>query len=230
MGRRLIISLGISALCVGILSACIASNYSWVRSTGSHAGLVQVHAGNDVGISVGLPKISFTNSNVINQSLLRQNQIKEIAKVIRKIIKTEEGFRTHPYLCSEGYVTIGYGTKLHNKKGMDPKDFSLVVNEESAMALLTVEVNHIVNRLVAGPYSATFRDIDKVRKDILISMAYQMGTNGLYGFKRMWVALANKDYLTAAEEMLDSAWAKQTPERAHRHTLAMSVGSLHEYM
>jgi len=150
--------------------------------------------------------------------------------MIEQILKFEEGFNTHPYLCSEGYVTIGYGTKLHNHKDMNPKDFCLVVNEESAMALLKVEVNHIVNRLVAGPYSATFRDLDTVRKDILISMAYQMGTNGLYGFKNMWIALAERDYLRAAEEMLDSRWAVQTPNRANRHTLCMETGKLHEYI
>ena len=45
-------------------------------------------------------------------------------------------------------------------------------------------------------------------------MIFQMGANGVSKFKNMLLALRNKSYTVAAKEMLDSRWAKQTPNRA----------------
>ena len=149
--------------------------------------------------------------------------------MIRQIIEIEEGFRAHPYLCSEGFVTIGYGTKLHDKKGQNPNDFSLVVSEDAAFALLKDKVSYIKTRLMSGRHSRTYQGLSQNRKDILVSMAYQLGTSGLYNFKKMWAALAEQDYDTASVEMMDSRWAKQTPERARRHADAIDWDTLEEY-
>ena len=56
--------------------------------------------------------------------------------------------------------------------------------------------------------------IDEFRVGILAEMAYQMGFMGVLGFKKMWRALRDMDYVTAAAEMKDSRWFKQTPVRA----------------
>lgn len=52
-------------------------------------------------------------------------------------------------------------------------------------------------------------------QDVLIEMAYQMGVKGLLNFKKMLNVLSKKDYSGAADEMLDSRWAKQTSGRAN---------------
>ena len=41
-----------------------------------------------------------------------------------------------------------------------------------------------------------------------------MGVGGVGKFKKMWEALKNKDYGEASFQMMDSRWAKQTPNRA----------------
>ena len=45
-------------------------------------------------------------------------------------------------------------------------------------------------------------------------MYVNLGPSGLLGFKKMHKALANKDYITASAEMLDSRWATQVGNRA----------------
>ena len=45
-------------------------------------------------------------------------------------------------------------------------------------------------------------------------MIFQMGFTGVSKFKNMIKALQNHDYKQASIEMLDSRWAKQTPNRA----------------
>ena len=50
----------------------------------------------------------------------------------------------------------------------------------------------------------------------LLDMAYNMGVPGLLGFQKMWAALAAGDYERAAEEALDSVYARELPARAGR--------------
>ena len=45
-------------------------------------------------------------------------------------------------------------------------------------------------------------------------MVFQLGKTGVSKFKNMWKALSEKNYIGASYEMLDSRWAKQTPNRA----------------
>ena len=53
-------------------------------------------------------------------------------------------------------------------------------------------------------------------KIIIIEMIFQLGKTGVSKFRNMWKALQQDppSYSVAATEMLDSRWAKQTPNRA----------------
>lgn len=134
------------------------------------------------------------------------------------ILKKEEGWRNKPYYCSEGYPTIGYGFKLGEKNTPLPSFFlPLEVGE----VWLTSEVGDVYSRLFNR-----LEGLNAVRAAVLVSMAFQLGTVGLYKFKRMWAALEASDYDKASKEMLDSLWASQTPQRARRHAEMMKTGEL----
>ena len=45
-------------------------------------------------------------------------------------------------------------------------------------------------------------------------MCYQLGVTGFSKFKKTIAYLQNKEWRNASIEMLDSRWAKQTPNRA----------------
>jgi lysozyme len=57
-------------------------------------------------------------------------------------------------------------------------------------------------------------DINEKAEEILIEMVFQLGKTGVSKFKNMWKALSELNYVGASYEMLDSRWAKQTPNRA----------------
>ena len=62
-------------------------------------------------------------------------------------------------------------------------------------------------------------------KEILVEMVFQLGKTGVSKFRNMWSALKDQrtpDYKTAAAEMLDSRWAKQTPNRAKKMSELMA--------
>ena len=64
-------------------------------------------------------------------------------------------------------------------------------------------------------------DIDTNAKEIIIEMVYQMGEGGVSKFKGMLSALSDGRYTDASDEMIDSLWYRQTPNRASALALAM---------
>lgn len=138
------------------------------------------------------------------------------------ILEYEEGYRSKPYLCSEGYVTVGYGTKLHNQKGLDPREFSIEVTRDIAKLLLLEKVAKLEAKLSASKYGKTFDKLNADRRAIILSMAYQMGVSGVLKFPSMWRHAGNENWEGMRDEALDSLWARQTPSRAHRHAAILS--------
>lgn len=117
-----------------------------------------------------------------------------------ELIKYEEGFKDKPYLDTLGIPTFGYG-------------FTYITKEESEV-ILKGRIFEIESQLTQT--YTWFNDLTQSRKDILISMVYQLGFNGFSKFKDMIQALELEDYDLAAEAMIDSLWYKQTPNRVKR--------------
>ncbi len=138
------------------------------------------------------------------------------------ILVFEEGYRDRPYLCSEGYVTIGFGTKLHNEKGHDPEQFSLVVNRDIAKAMLLNDVSKMELALSHTSVGHIFDKLDNDRRAVILSMTYQMGVNGVLNFRKMWKALEAGNWEEAGVQALDSRWARQTASRASRHAAILA--------
>lgn len=114
-------------------------------------------------------------------------------------LKKFEGFSGNPYTDTQGYETIGIGTKLP-------------LTEEEAELLLQHRLKQTVNNL--NILKLDNLDIKEEAKIILYDMAYNLGTKGILGFKKMWLALENKDYLEASKQMKDSKWYNQVGRRS----------------
>lgn len=69
-----------------------------------------------------------------------------------------------------------------------------------------------------------WRHLDDVRQDVIANMAWNLGVNGLLGFKRFLADLQAAMYAAAANEMMDSRWATQVPSRARRLRVMMLTG------
>ena len=118
-------------------------------------------------------------------------------------LEQEEGYRPHVYRCTSGALTIGIG---YNLDGGMPHD--------EAALLLRYRLGKIQAALASRlPF---FKGLSEVRQAALISMAYQMGVDGLLIFRRTLASIEAGHYDTAGREMLESKWARQTPARAQR--------------
>ena len=119
-------------------------------------------------------------------------------------IKISEGYRSKVYQCTAGYDTIGYGFAI--------KDLEL--DEDICDMILERKIAKLVKRVGDRlPYLYT---VPIEVHDVLVEMAYQMGVSGLLKFKKTLMYIETKDYKDASVEMLDSRWAKQTPNRAKK--------------
>jgi hypothetical protein len=69
--------------------------------------------------------------------------------------------------------------------------------------------------------------LDPVRQQVVVCMAFQLGTEGVSKFRRMIAGLKIRDYITASIEMVDSKWHSDTPERCERMANIMRTGVWH---
>jgi lysozyme len=129
------------------------------------------------------------------------------------IVKEDEGFRSKPYLDSNGVLTIGWGTNI--AQGIDHTEATFFLEHRLGLAM-----RDCIRRL---PW---FGRLDEVRRGVVLRMAYQLGVDGVLGFRKFCAAMAAGNWNAAADEMLDSKWAREdSPARAHREARRMREGA-----
>ena len=143
---------------------------------------------------------------------------------ITSLLQYEEGFREKPYLCSEGYPTVGTGIRI-GPKGAALSNYQFTVPMEVDAVWLQYKLNECMRGMLSNErISKAINVLDEARTAVLVSMAYQMGVAGLAQFKNTLYLVETKQFEEAAKAMLDSKWARQTPNRARRHAEQMRSG------
>lgn len=131
-------------------------------------------------------------------------------------LKGDEGVKAHAYQDHLGFWTIGIGRLVDQRKlgsGLRPQEITFLLNND-----IDDRIDQLGRRL---PW---FLDLDPARQGVLLNMSFQMGVDGLLGFKNTLKLVERGDYAQAADNMLLSKWATQTPERARRMAEQMRSG------
>ena len=123
-------------------------------------------------------------------------------KDIIEQLKVLEGYKPRVYKCSAGVDTIGVGFAI--------KDLEL--SEEVCDLILTEKLEELEERFEKK--FDWFRTSPIEVRNVMLNMAYQLGFRGFCKFKKTIAYLEEADWENASKEMLDSKWAKQTPNRA----------------
>ena len=128
---------------------------------------------------------------------------------IKNRIKKHEGFRNKVYKDTLGKRTIGYGHLCVEDWWEDDKEYP------------DAQLDRIFDKDFDKAKDGASKlyegcEISDTAKGVIIEMVFQLGTTGVSKFKNMWKALKEKPpkYSVAKIEMMDSRWAKQTPNRA----------------
>lgn len=134
---------------------------------------------------------------------------------LTKQLRRDEGEVLTVYNDSLGYATIGVGRLVDKRKGGG------ITPDESAYLLSNDIDKRQAELLQRLPWTAA---LDPARFGVLLNMAFQMGVDGLMGFKNTLEMVRNGDYSGASAGMMISGWAAQTPERAKRLSEQMRGG------
>jgi len=137
-----------------------------------------------------------------------------VAEKLLEMLKRHEGVRSHVYLCSAGYETIGVGRNISNT-GMGLFD-------DEVDYLLENDIARVIKELSSEyPW---FTDLDDVRKDAIIDISFNLGATRLRGFKNALSAMESADYTLAAKEFLDSKWSRDVKGRSHELASMIETG------
>ena len=131
------------------------------------------------------------------------------------MLKRHEGVESHAYECSEGKITVGVGRNIDAEGGIG-------LSEEEIDFLLQNDIQRCIVEL-SSEYD-WFIDLDDVRKDAMVDIAFNLGITRLRLFKRALAAMAVGNYKEASTEFLDSKWAKQVGSRALELTDMIASG------
>ena len=134
-------------------------------------------------------------------------------------VKKHEGYRNKVYLDTLGKRTVGVGHLCVEDFWEDDKEY----DEKFLMTILEHDLETAIKGAKDLMSENGCMDMDEVAEEIIIEMIFQLGKTGVSKFKNMWKALSSLDYSTAASEMLDSRWAKQTPNRAQSMSADMAA-------
>jgi len=131
-----------------------------------------------------------------------------------EMIKRHEGVKPKVYLCSAGYETIGVGRNI----------------SESGLGLSDDEIDYLLANdieRVKGELSDTyfwFTAMNEVRQEAMIDICFNLGLTRLRGFVKALTAMSREQFDIAADEFMDSKWAKQVGMRATRVTEMIRTG------
>ena len=125
-------------------------------------------------------------------------------------VKKHEGYRNKVYLDTLNKRTVGVGHLCVEDFWEDGKEY----DEDFLMGILEKDLQSAIDQADDMCKNLTISEDAKI---IIIEMIFQLGGNGVSKFRKMWQALQQDppDYAEASVQMLDSRWAKQTPNRAN---------------
>jgi lysozyme len=127
-------------------------------------------------------------------------------------LKKHEGLRLKPYTDTVGKLTLGIGRNLEDKG----------ITEQEALFMLNNDVDYFYGQL--NKKLTWFKSLDDARQNVLINMAFNLGVAGLLSFKNTLRLVSVGHFHEAAEEMLNSKWAKQVGYRAEELAEQMRTG------
>ena len=130
-------------------------------------------------------------------------------------LKRHEGVRSHAYKCSENMITVGVGRNLDENGGIG-------LSDDEIEYLLMNDIERCDAELRAA-YD-WYENLKKPRRDAMINLCFNLGLTRLRGFVKALEAMSREQFDVAADEFMDSRWAKQVGDRAVEVTELIRTG------
>jgi|TARA_A100001515_G_scaffold74610_1_gene59301 lysozyme len=128
-------------------------------------------------------------------------------------LRIHEGVEKTVYNDSEGIPTIGVGRNLRDRG----------LSDDEIDYLLSNDIDIVVDEL--DKVMPWWKDLDEVRQRVLCDLVFNLGMPRFSGFKKSISYMKQQMWDQAADELLDSKWARQVGRRAHTLSEMMRTGN-----
>ena len=133
---------------------------------------------------------------------------------LKEEIEADEGVKYEIYLDHLGYPTVGCGHLIQPDDEEYGKEVGTTITEARCSTLFASDIDGVLAD--CGRLYATFSDLPEEAQKIIANMMFNMGLTRLSKFKKMKAAIEKGDFKEAANQMHDSKWRTQVPNRAER--------------
>ncbi|WP_326720356.1 glycoside hydrolase family protein [Helicobacter pylori] len=137
------------------------------------------------------------------------------------LIVDSDGFSLSIYTDKMGHPTIGYGYNLsvysyESKRITKPQAYGLLTDilKENHKALLSY---------------GWYKNLDAMRRMVILDLSYNLGLNGLLKFKQFIKAIEDKNYALAVERLQKSPYFNQVRKRASRNMEILKLGGCEKH-
>ena len=128
-------------------------------------------------------------------------------------LRIHEGVEKTVYNDSEGIPTIGVGRNLRDRG----------LSDDEIDYLLSNDIDIVVDEL--DKVMPWWKDLDEVRQRVLCDLVFNLGMPRFSGFKKSISYMKQQMWDQAADELLDSKWARQVGRRAETLSEMMRTGN-----
>ena len=135
-------------------------------------------------------------------------------KILKEELTADEGCEYKIYKYHLGYNTFGIGHLITK----DDPEFDMEVGSEVSETRVDECFLNDVQKVINDCYILydDFNDLPEETQLIIANMMFNLGRPRLSKFKGMKAGVDSRDWNKAADEMVDSRWYTQVPNRAKR--------------
>ena len=135
-------------------------------------------------------------------------------ETLRKELELDEGVKYEIYNDHLGYATFGIGHLVIDSDPEHGQEIGTAVSEDRVIEAFNSDVQTVLADCEQLYYG--FNVLPEEVQLIIANMMFNMGRPRLSKFKGMKAGVDAQDWNRAADEMIDSAWYRQVPNRAGR--------------
>ncbi len=142
---------------------------------------------------------------------------------LRKELELDEGCKHETYLCSQNVVTGGIGHMITEWDDEKYAEVGVEISDEQVKAWFDKDIETVLSDC-----ELLYDDFDHLPEEaqlIIANMMFNLGYPRLKKFVGMKAGVDARDWNKAADEMIDSNYYRQLPNRAGR--LVKRMRSLH---